>query len=86
VWIAIAWSYIKLRPTPDPRLGPAATAPPRRLSTAALVVSVAMFAMLIGMVFIPATRLQLIMTTLPVLAIFIVVLWRETSDSADPDW
>jgi len=86
VWIAIAASYLKLRPVPDVRLGRAGITPPRRLSVAAWAVSAAMLILLIGMVFVPATRLQLIMTTLPVMVIFIVVLWRETSESADPDW
>jgi len=45
-----------------------------------------MLAMLVGMFFVPSTQLQLIMTTLPVMAIFIIVLWRETGESADPDW
>ncbi len=86
VWIAIALSYMKLRPKPDVRLGPAAIGPPRRLTVAAWVVALAMAALLIGMAFAPDTRLQLIMTTLPVMVIFIVVLWRETSESADPEW
>jgi len=86
VWIAIALSYLKLRPMPDARLGPVAVAPPRRLSAAALIVSVAMLAMLVGMFFVPSTQLQLIITALPVMAIFIIVLWRETGESADPDW
>jgi hypothetical protein len=42
--------------------------------------------MMVGMVFVPSTQMQLLMTTLPVMVIFIVVLWRETNASADPDW
>jgi len=85
-WIGIALSYLKLRPKPDIRLGPAAAGPTRQLSTAAWVVSVAMVVILVGMAFVPATQLQLIMAALPAMIILIVVLWRETSTSADPDW
>ncbi len=87
VWIAIALAYLKLRPQqPGLSLSRAELAPQRRLSVAAWIVSLAMLAMLVGMVFIPSTQLQLIMTVVPVLIIFLVVLWRETSESADPDW
>jgi L-asparagine transporter-like permease len=86
VWIAIALSYLKLKPAPDARLSVRLTVPPRRLSVAAWIATLALVGMMVGMVFLPSTQLQLLMTTLPVMVIFIVVLWRETNASADPDW
>jgi membrane protein DedA with SNARE-associated domain len=62
------------------------TTPPRRLSVAAWIAALALVGMMVGMVFLPSTQMQLLMTTLPVMVIFIVVLWRETNASADPDW
>jgi GABA permease len=81
VWIAIALSYLKLRPTLDHRPGRRLKVRRGWLSAAATVVSLAMFAMLVGMVFVPTTQLQLLMTAVPVLIIFVVDLWRETGDS-----
>ncbi|HEX4705888.1 MAG TPA: amino acid permease, partial [Pseudonocardiaceae bacterium] len=86
MWIAIALSYLRIRPKPDARLTYAVAVAPRRLSVAAWIVILAMFGMLIGMIFTPDTQLDLLMTMLPVMVIFIVVLWRETNASADPDW
>lgn len=86
VWIGITLSYLKLKPRPDERLTYRPQGPPRRLSVAAWLSALALVGMLIGMVFVPSTQLQLLMTALPVIVIFIVVLWRETNASADPDW
>ena len=86
VWIGIALSYLKIRPRPDARLTHMPVVAPRRLSVAAWLAALALAGMLIGMVFVPSTQLQLLMTALPVIVIFIVVLWRETNASADPDW
>jgi GABA permease len=86
VWIAIALSYLKIKPAPDARLSVRLTTPPRRLSVAAWIAALALVGMMVGMVFLPSTQMQLLMTTLPVMVIFIVVLWRETNASADPDW
>lgn len=87
VWIGIALSYAKLRPTPETWASTAsATNSRRRLTVAAWFVALVMFAMLISMIFLPATQLQLVMTMVPVMIIFVVVLWRETNVSADPDW
>jgi L-asparagine transporter-like permease len=86
VWIGIALSYLKIRPRPDVRLSHVPLGPPRRLSVAAWLSALALFGMLVGMVFVPATQLELIMTALPIIVIFCVVLWRETNASADPDW
>lgn len=86
VWIGIALSYLKIRPKPDQRLAQLPVTPPRRLSIAAWLSALALFGMLVGMVFEPSTQLQLLMTALPIMVIFIVVLWRETNASADPDW
>jgi L-asparagine transporter-like permease len=85
VWIAIALSYAKIRPLPDERLSAVPTRSPRRLSFAAWFAALALFGMLVGMMFVPSTQLQLVMTALPVIVIFIVVLWRETNASAEPD-
>ncbi|HKN97537.1 MAG TPA: amino acid permease [Pseudonocardiaceae bacterium] len=85
VWIAIALSYLKIRPRPDQRLAAAPQRTPRRLMVAALLSALALFGMLVGMVFVPSTQLQLVMTALPIIVIFIVVLWRETNASAEPD-
>lgn len=85
VWIAIALSYLKIRPRPDQRLASAPLASPRRLLVAAWLSALALFGMLVGMVFVPSTQLQLVMTALPIMVIFIVVLWRETNASAEPD-
>jgi L-asparagine transporter-like permease len=43
-----------------------------------------MVAVLVGMLFLPQTQTQLVMTTIPVTAIFIVVLMLETNPSANP--
>jgi GABA permease len=86
VWIGIALSYLKIRPKPDARLTHAAAVAPRRLSVAAWLAALALVGMLVGMVFLPSTQLELLMTAIPVIVIFIVVLWRETNASADPDW
>lgn len=86
VWIAIALSYLRIRPRPDERLTSASTGSPTRLVIAAWLAALALFGMLVGMVFVPSTQLQLLMTALPIIVIFIVVLWRETNTSADPDW
>ena len=86
VWIGIALSYLKIRPRPDARLTHATAVAPRRLSVAAWIAALALVGMLVGMVFLPSTQLELLMTAIPVIVIFIVVLWRETNASADPDW
>jgi GABA permease len=86
VWMAIALSYLKIRPRPDERLASVPARSPKRLLVAAGLAAVALFGMLVGMVFVPSTQLQLLMTALPIIVIFIVVLWRETNASADPDW
>jgi L-asparagine transporter-like permease len=85
VWIAIALSYLKIRPAPDQRLSSVPARSPKRLSVAAWLAALALFGMLVGMVFVPATQLQLVLTALPIIVIFIVVLWRETNASAEPD-
>lgn len=86
VWIAIALSYLKLRTQPDERVTFLREWSTRRLWLAAWLAALALFGMLVGMVFVPSTQLQLLMTTLPIIVIFIVVLWRETNASTDPDW
>jgi L-asparagine transporter-like permease len=86
VWIAIALSYLKIRPRPDERLAAAPRESPKRLTVAAWLSALALFGMLVGMVFLPSTQLQLLMTALPIIVIFIVVLWRETNASAEPDF
>jgi GABA permease len=86
VWIVIALTYVKIRPRPDQRLVSVAVTPPKRPLAAAWFAALALFGMLVGMVFVPATQLQLLMTALPIIVIFIIVLWRETNASADPDW
>jgi L-asparagine transporter-like permease len=68
------------------RLSHVPVRPPRRLSIAAWLAALALLGMLVGMVFVPATELELLMTAIPIIVIFIVVLWRETNASADPDW
>ncbi|HEX4701725.1 MAG TPA: amino acid permease, partial [Pseudonocardiaceae bacterium] len=47
MWIAIALSYLRIRPKPDARLTYAVAVAPRRLSVAAWIVILAMFGMLI---------------------------------------
>ena len=86
VWIGIALSYLRIRPSPDVRLSHVPVGPPRRLSIAAWLAALALLGMLVGMVFVPATQLELLMTAIPIIVIFIVVLWRETNASADPEW
>jgi L-asparagine transporter-like permease len=86
VWIGIALSYARLRSRPDSALAALPVARRRGLGVAAWIVSIAMTGMLVGMVFLPSTRVQLLMTMLPVMVIFVVVLWRETNVSADPEW
>lgn len=86
VWIGIALSYVRLRSKPDSALATLPVARRRGLGVAAWVVFIVMTGMLVGMVFLPSTRVQLLMTMLPVMVIFVVVLWRETNVSADPEW
>ncbi|GAA1027955.1 MULTISPECIES: amino acid permease [Amycolatopsis] len=86
VWIGIALSYLRLRAKSRTRFRAEPRHSSRRLELAAWIVSVATATMLIGMIFVDDTQLDLIMTVVLVSVIFLIVLWRETNQSADPEW
>ena len=48
--------------------------------------AVALIVVLIGMLFVPSTQLQLLMTVLTAIVIFVVVLWRETNKTSGQDY
>ena len=78
-WIAIVVSYLKMRPKQT-----RAWQLPERVSMTrtlfgAGVASVGLIVMMVGMVFLPSTQLELLMTLLTATVIFVIVLWRETS-------
>jgi GABA permease len=84
-WIAIVVSYLKMRPKQSSTWQlPERISQPRTLFAAALA-TVALVLMLVGMVFLPETQLQLLMTLLTATVIFVVVLWRQTSGSSEQE-
>jgi GABA permease len=76
-WIAIVVSYLKMRPKPTGWQAHEQPSPSRTLFGAGLA-TVALVILLIGMIFLPATQLELLMTLLTALVIFVIVMWRET--------
>jgi GABA permease len=84
-WIAIVVSYLKMRPKQT-----SAWQLPDRVSQSrtlfgAGVATVALVVMLVGMVFLPSTQLQLLMTLLTATVIFVIVLWRQTSRDSEQE-
>jgi GABA permease len=78
-WIAIVASYLKMRPKQA-----SSWQLPERVSMSRTVFGsgvalVALVLMLVGMVFLPSTQPELLMTLLTATVIFVIVLWRETS-------
>jgi GABA permease len=80
-WIAIVVSYLKMRPKQTRAWQLPDRISPTRTLFGAGVASVALILMLVGMVFLPSTQLELLMTLLTATVIFVIVLWRETSRS-----
>ncbi len=81
-WIAIVVSYLKMRPRPTGWQGNENISTSRTLFGAALA-TVALIVILVGMVFLPSTQLELLMTLLTATIIFVIVLWRETGRRSD---
>jgi GABA permease len=80
-WIAIVVSYLKMRPKQTRAWQLPDRISPTRTLFGAGVASVALILMLVGMLFLPSTQLELLMTLLTATVIFVIVLWRETSRS-----
>jgi GABA permease len=78
-WIGVVVAFLKLRPS----RGPGVLAFGRATVFMAALAGVVLVFMLIGMVFLPATQLQLIMTLLVGAVIFVVILWRETNSDLE---
>jgi GABA permease len=84
-WIAVVVSWLKMRPKQT-----AAWQLPERVSMSrtvfgSAVAAVALIGMLVGMVFLPATQAQLLMTLLTATVIFVIVLWRQTSRGGEQE-
>lgn len=84
-WIAIVASYLKMRPKQTSAWQLPDRISPKRTLFGAAVATVALVVMLVGMVFLPSTQLQLLMTLLTATVIFVIVLWRQTSGSAEQE-
>jgi GABA permease len=83
-WIAIVLSYLKVRPRPESWQSIGNFSQPRTIF-GATVAAVALIVVLIGMLFVPSTQLELLMTLVTVIVIFAVVMWRETNRTSDQD-
>ncbi|HEX3782608.1 MAG TPA: amino acid permease [Pseudonocardiaceae bacterium] len=83
-WIAIVLSYLKVRPRPESWQSIEHLSQSRTIFGAA-VAAVALVVVLVGMLFVPSSQLQLLMTLLTVVVIFVVVMWRETNKRSDQD-
>ncbi|HJP77813.1 MAG TPA: amino acid permease [Pseudonocardiaceae bacterium] len=84
-WIAVVVSWLKMRPKQT-----AAWQLPERVSMSrtvfgSAVAAVALIGMLVGMVFLPSTQAQLLMTLLTATVIFVIVLWRQTSRGGEQE-
>jgi GABA permease len=84
-WIAIVASYLKMRPKQTSAWQLPDRISPKRTLFGAGLATVALVLMLVGMVFLPSTQLQLLMTLLTATVIFVIVLWRQTSGSAEQE-
>jgi L-asparagine transporter-like permease len=83
-WIAIVSTYLKVRPRPESWQSIEHFSQPRTIF-GAIMAAVALIVVLIGMLFVPSTQLQLLMTVLTAIVIFVVVMWRETNKTSDQD-
>ncbi|HEY4017595.1 MAG TPA: amino acid permease [Pseudonocardiaceae bacterium] len=84
-WIAIVVSYLKMRPKQTSAWQLQERISPKRTLFGAGLATVALVLMLVGMVFLPSTQLQLLMTLLTATVIFVIVLWRQTSGSGEQE-